>query len=624
MESTRAAPQILPAKHTAVGKAVKQADSPLSLTPPSPPLQNLFISKPKKPLNRREVPEEFFSDVVIQALHPQLEHYPKASNQFDDLPLTDFPVPIKKDVPNTVPVPKSTLVMRSHGGSPPTRRRSRRKALHPYKSAPVTPHGSRPSSPTGGSKSLFFDAPFSFDLSKTVLEAVDSILEMTPMIEDPQPTTGLAVVDAAYEYDVPHGQSNLDAAQRISIIDYYVRISAGPYCRPILPREATDAELLSCHARDYISSIERATPQVPLADLHGYSREVLDVEDRHELATAARLACGATIDAALAVATGVLRNSFVMCRPAGHMAHYARAQGYSVFNNVAVAAKACLALPKVHRIMIVDFDHRHGSGTEELFRYDKNVLVVSVHRHDNGGFFPGTGAIEDVGSGLGTGYNVNIAWHTNDIGMGDSEYIAAFSSIILPISVEFAPDMIFISAGFDGCGHANIPPSEGGFHLSPAVYGYLTRMLMSSVNGKVVTVLEGGADPMATGMCVPICLDALRGAPLPVLPEPARVPNPACISTLSQVVSVHSPYWKSLSAASKLAIKAPSQLLKFRHEDDAMSYSGYKFCPTPLAPVTPILVRQSTTSPSTEMTTLDEEDCEVVANLLALKHATLL
>lgn len=109
---------------------------------------------------------------------------------------------------------------------------------------------------------------------------------------------------------------------------------------------------------------------------------------------------------------------------------------------------------------------------------------MSIHRHDDGNFFPGTGGSTECGTGAGVGNNVNIAWSGGlNPPLGDAEYLAAFRTIVMPIAREFSPDIVLVSAGFDAAsGH---PAPLGGYVVSPACFGHLTRELMQLADGKV-------------------------------------------------------------------------------------------------------------------------------------------
>lgn len=162
--------------------------------------------------------------------------------------------------------------------------------------------------------------------------------------------------------------------------------------------------------------------------------------------------------------------------------------GFCFFNSVAIAARVLISKHQLSRVLVVDWDVHHGNGIQKMFYEDKSVMYISLHRHDKGNFFPGTGDIKEIGLNEGQGYNWNIAWSSE--AMGDAEYIAAFRTIIMPIAHDFNPSMVLVACGFDAArGH---PFNFGGYDLSPACFAYMTRQLMTLANGRLVLCLEGG------------------------------------------------------------------------------------------------------------------------------------
>ncbi len=202
-----------------------------------------------------------------------------------------------------------------------------------------------------------------------------------------------------------------------------------------------------------------------------------------------------------------LRNGMALIRPPGHHAEAHHARGFCVLNNVAVAAAYARRELGVGKVLICDWDVHHGQGTQRMFLDDPSVLYFSVHRYDHGRFFPGTGAPSVVGEGAGEGYTLNVAW--NEGGMGDAEYRRVWTQVLLPVAQAFAPELILVSAGFDGAegdemGGCRVTP-QGGF-------GEMTRMLMAGVpsaQGRVVLALEGGYKLSVLAECVEACLTAL-------------------------------------------------------------------------------------------------------------------
>ncbi|XP_072350554.1 histone deacetylase 4-like, partial [Scyliorhinus torazame] len=259
------------------------------------------------------------------------------------------------------------------------------------------------------------------------------------------------------------------------------------------------------------------------------------------------MAVGCVLELSFKVASRQLKNGFAIVRPPGHHAEPSTAMGFCVFNSVAIAAKQLLEKSNIKKVLIVDWDVHHGNGTQQVFYSDPNVLYLSLHRHDDGNFFPGSGSADEVGSGPGEGFNVNIAWTGGlDPPMGDAEYLAAFRTVVIPVANEFAPDVVLVSSGFDSVeGHA---PQLGGYKVSAKCFGHLTRQLMTVSDGRLALVLEGGHDLTAICDASEACVTALLGKELESLPEQTlhQRPNSNSVQSLERVIRVQSQYWKSV------------------------------------------------------------------------------
>ncbi|XP_029450962.1 histone deacetylase 7 isoform X3 [Rhinatrema bivittatum] len=262
---------------------------------------------------------------------------------------------------------------------------------------------------------------------------------------------------------------------------------------------------------------------------------------------AARWAAGSVIDLVFKVATRELKNGFAVVRPPGHHADHTTAMGFCFFNSVAIAARQLQQKLSVSKILIVDWDVHHGNGTQQVFYRDPSVLYISVHRYDDGNFFPGSGAPDQVGAGSGEGFNVNVAWTGGiDPPMGDPEYLAAFRTVVMPIAREFSPDVVLVSAGFDAAdGH---PAPLGGYNVSAKCFGYMTEQLMTLAGGGVILALEGGHDLTAICDASEACVSALLGNKLDPFPEEVlkQRPNPNAIRSLEAVIQVQRKYWSSV------------------------------------------------------------------------------
>ncbi|XP_041856751.1 histone deacetylase 4 isoform X2 [Melanotaenia boesemani] len=263
--------------------------------------------------------------------------------------------------------------------------------------------------------------------------------------------------------------------------------------------------------------------------------------------SAARLAVGSVVELVFKVASGELKNGFAVVRPPGHHAEESTPMGFCYFNSVAIAAKLLQQRLNVSKILIVDWDVHHGNGTQQAFYTDPSVLYLSLHRYDDGNFFPGSGAPDEVGSGAGVGFNVNMAFTGGlEPPMGDAEYLAAFRTVVMPIANEFAPDVVLVSSGFDAVeGHA---PPLGGYSVTAKCFGYLTRQLMGLAGGRLVLALEGGHDLTAICDASEACISALLGNELDPIPDEVlqQRPNINAVRSMEKVVETQSKYWRSL------------------------------------------------------------------------------
>ncbi|XP_076597835.1 histone deacetylase 7 isoform X1 [Chaetodon auriga] len=266
--------------------------------------------------------------------------------------------------------------------------------------------------------------------------------------------------------------------------------------------------------------------------------------------TASRMAAGSVVELAFRVAKGELKNGFAVVRPPGHHADPSNPMGFCYFNSVAIAAKQLQHKLSVSKILIVDWDVHHGNGTQEVFYSDPSVLYISLHRYDDGNFFPGSGSPAEVGSGAGEGFNVNVAWTGGlDPPMGDAEYLAAFRSVVMPIAQEFSPDVVLVSAGFDAA--EGNPAPLGGYKVSAKCFSFLTRQLMSLAGGRLVLALEGGHDLTAICDASEACVSALLGIQDPLAEEVLlQKPNANAVHSLQTVIQIQSQYWQSVKAYS--------------------------------------------------------------------------
>ena len=170
-----------------------------------------------------------------------------------------------------------------------------------------------------------------------------------------------------------------------------------------------------------------------------------------------------------------------------------------------------------------------------MFLQDPEVLYMSIHRFDNGSFFPGTGAVSEVGSGSGEGYTVNIPWPSK--GMGDAEYMSAFDQVVLPIARQFSPELVLVSAGFDA---AKGDPL-GGCNVSPACYAHMTSMLKTLAGGRLIVALEGGYNLRSISRSTEAVVRVLLGDTPPPLDHPRSARNTTSVDSPSGCYNALSP-----------------------------------------------------------------------------------
>ncbi|CAK5281569.1 unnamed protein product, partial [Mycena citricolor] len=301
-------------------------------------------------------------------------------------------------------------------------------------------------------------------------------------------------------------------------------------------------EALLVHSDDLWDKVE--------AIQHMSSQDIAETERYYEQLSlyvcqattrSARLSCGGVIEATLAVARDELQKAFAVVRPPGHHAEPDEHMGFCFFNNVAVASRVVQQLTPVKKILILDWDVHHGNGTQRAFNDDPSVLYISIHRYEKGGFYPcgPFGGLQSCGEGPGLGFSVNIPWP--EAGMGDAEYLHAFQQIVMPIAMEFAPDLVIISAGFDAA-HGD---ELGECHVTPAGYAHMTYMLAGLAGGRMVVALEGGYNLDSITNSALAVTDIIMGGSPPEMKS--MVPSDVAAETIWLVAREQSKYWKNVN-----------------------------------------------------------------------------
>ncbi len=329
------------------------------------------------------------------------------------------------------------------------------------------------------------------------------------------------------------GEGHPESPNRLRVIHSLIDAEFGGL--PLIsPRLATEDELALIHDPGYVRLVastegKRRTQLDPDTGLSARSYEI------------ARLAAGGLLNAvdSLLNPQSEIRNPksvFAFVRPPGHHAEPGRGMGFCIFNNVAIAAAYAKKKYGLKRILIADWDLHHGNGTQRAFYDDPAVLFFSSHQYP---YYPGSGNFNEVGSGAGEGFTVNAPFPA---GFGDAEYLSVYDRILRPIAMEFKPELVLVSAGFD----PYVKDPLGGMGVTGAGFGALASIIRGiaeqTCGGRVIITLEGGYNPEGLREGVRAVLNAFlqprAAADIPAAPTAGRV--------IQMVISHHKKYWESL------------------------------------------------------------------------------
>ncbi len=256
---------------------------------------------------------------------------------------------------------------------------------------------------------------------------------------------------------------------------------------------ATIADIERVHPRDHVVKVLAAVPKSGYASIDG------DTIVSPGSGEAALRAAGAVIGAVDAVFGGSATNAFCAVRPPGHHAEPDQAMGFCLFNNVAIGARYARETYGARRVAIIDFDVHHGNGSQALIENDANIFYASTHQSP---LYPGTGHARETALG-------NLVNAPLRPGSGSAEFRHAFSEVIFPALGHFAPDLLFISAGFDA--HRDDPLAN--LQLDESDYAWVTSQLVGFAqrycHSRLVSSLEGGYDLEALARSVAVHVAAL-------------------------------------------------------------------------------------------------------------------
>ena len=259
---------------------------------------------------------------------------------------------------------------------------------------------------------------------------------------------------------------------------------------------ATDEMLLRAHSQSHIETVRAACAESTPLDS--------DTVVVPASLAAALHAAGGAASVAEALCDGTAEVAASLHRPPGHHAERARAMGFCLFNNVAVAALHAIEACGLDRVLILDWDVHHGNGTEAIFADDPRVCFVSLHQYP---CYPGTGAVSDQGFGAGTGFTVNCPLPA---GSGDGLFVGLTEQLVSPLIERYRPQLILISAGFDA--HRDDPLAE--CSVTDGGFAAMARVVYSAAADLAIPVglvLEGGYNVLALACSLALSLSELAG-----------------------------------------------------------------------------------------------------------------
>ena len=273
--------------------------------------------------------------------------------------------------------------------------------------------------------------------------------------------------------------AHVENSQRlVAIMNHLEETGLNKRLEHIKPRVATPEEITLVHSPALIAQI-----QVVAKKGGGWlDADTVMSGDSYQVAL---WAAGGMLRALEAVMDGG-NPVFALVRPPGHHATHSQSMGFCLFNNIAIAARQALQKYGLERIAIIDFDVHHGNGSQDTFYNEPRVLYISTHESP---LYPGTGSIEETGSGDGSGTTINIPLPA---GSGDAEYITAFEQIIAPAVRRFAPQMILVSAGYDPHWSERLSMMEVSVSGFARMLGIIRDLANELCPSRLILSLEGG------------------------------------------------------------------------------------------------------------------------------------
>jgi len=324
---------------------------------------------------------------------------------------------------------------------------------------------------------------------------------------------------------------HVETPQRLEVIYRMIDEKISFSLDKIEPRLATEEELTLIHTPSHVNMVKSTA---------GKEHVQLDPDTSTSAKSweVACLAAGGVLNAVDSIMEGEIQNGFALVRPPGHHAEASRTMGFCLFNNIAIGAAHLIQKHGIKRILVVDWDLHHGNGTQNSFYDSAEVLYFSTHQFPH---YPGSGHWNEVGEGKGEGFTVNVPLRA---GKTDGDYLHIFQQILRPITSEYKPEFILVSAGFDvykGDPLGGMQITKQGF---AALASELLDLAAAFSQKRLLCVLEGGYDLQGLHDGVEQVLYQLAGE----ASKPAIEPTISSIidQELAPVLEAQKKYWTSV------------------------------------------------------------------------------
>lgn len=304
--------------------------------------------------------------------------------------------------------------------------------------------------------------------------------------------------------------------------------------RVISPRDATPEEVGLVHPKSHVETVKRVAEEGG-----GWLDPDTHVSPPSYLA--ALKSAGAALEGLERIFSGDIDNAFCLVRPPGHHATATHGMGFCLFNNNAIAARFAMERFGVSRVFILDWDAHHGNGIQDIFYGDERVLYASLHQYP---FYPGSGHYEEIGDGSGRGYTVDFPLPALS---GGDTYLEAFDRVILPIARQYRPELVLISAGYDG--HFSDPLCS--MRLNATSYAEMAARLKDLAEevcgGRLLASLEGGYDLTGIAISITNTVAVMAGEDIRVVEDEESLRSHASTGRGMEIVEATrgalSPYW---------------------------------------------------------------------------------